>query len=81
MKKLLGAAAALPFLASVAFAGQPLTDRQMDTVTAGFILEIRDETNFSATIVTVNTPPMGCKGCYLDATAGFVQVFAFIGRP
>jgi hypothetical protein len=36
MKKLLLAVAALPYMASAATAGQPLTDRQMDKVTAGF---------------------------------------------
>lgn len=36
MNKLLAGVAALPFLSTVAFAGQPLSDRQMDTVTAGF---------------------------------------------
>lgn len=36
MNKLLAGVAALPFLSAVAFAGQPLSDRQMDTVTAGF---------------------------------------------
>ena len=36
MKKVLVGLAALPFLAGVATAGQPLTDRQLDQVTAGF---------------------------------------------
>jgi len=36
MKKLLIALAALPFMAGVAAAGQPLTDKQMDKVTAGY---------------------------------------------
>lgn len=36
MKKALMGLAALPFLADVAFAGQPLTDQQLDRVTAGF---------------------------------------------
>ena len=36
MNKLLFGLAALPFLAGVASAGQPLTDTQMDVVTAGF---------------------------------------------
>lgn len=36
MNKLLAGVAALPFLSGVAFAAQPLSDRQMDTVTAGF---------------------------------------------
>lgn len=36
MKKLLIGLAVLPFLAGVAAAGQPLSDQQMDGVTAGF---------------------------------------------
>jgi hypothetical protein len=36
MNKLLSGVAALPFLATAAFAAQPLTNHQMDTVTAGF---------------------------------------------
>jgi len=36
MNRLLAGVAALPFLSSVAFAAQPLSDRQMDTVSAGF---------------------------------------------
>jgi hypothetical protein len=37
MKKVLMGLAILPFLAGVAVAGQPLNDRQMDQVTAGFL--------------------------------------------
>ncbi len=36
MKKALMGLAVLPFLAGVAVAGQPLSDQQMDRVTAGF---------------------------------------------
>lgn len=36
MNKLLAGVAALPFLTTAAFAAQPLSDRQMDGVTAGF---------------------------------------------
>jgi hypothetical protein len=36
MKKLLFGLTALPFLASIALAGQPLSDQQMDRVVAGF---------------------------------------------
>jgi hypothetical protein len=36
MKKLLMGLAALPFATGVAMAGQPLTDQQMDRVTAGY---------------------------------------------
>ena len=35
MKRLLFGFAALPFLAGVAFAGEPLNDEQLDRVTAG----------------------------------------------
>jgi hypothetical protein len=36
MRKVLAGLAALPFMLGVASAGQPLTNQQMDTVTAGF---------------------------------------------
>ena len=36
MKKYLYGVAALPLLSAIAFAGQPLSDQQMDNVTAGF---------------------------------------------
>jgi hypothetical protein len=36
MNKLLIGLATVPLMSSVAFAAQPLTDRQMDAVTAGF---------------------------------------------
>jgi len=36
MNKLLIGLASVPLMSSVAFAGQPLTDKQMDAVTAGF---------------------------------------------
>lgn len=36
MRKYLIGVATLPLLSAVAFAGQPLSDRQMDAVTAGF---------------------------------------------
>ena len=71
--------AVLPFLAGVALAGQPLTDKQMDTVTAGFQIALREVTDFSFTAVSVNLPlPPGPPG-YLDVHAGFVHVAAFIG--
>lgn len=52
MKKLLAGFAALPFLAGVAMAGQPapLSDTQMDHVTAG--LAVWFATNNSVVIVT-----------------------------
>lgn len=67
MKRLLLGLAVLPFLAGVSLAGNPtpLTDKQMDKVTAGFdFLEV-DVTNTSATLVAVDLPAIGCTGCYL----------------
>jgi hypothetical protein len=51
MRKVLLGLLALPFLATAGLAGEarPLTDKQMDTVTAGYIIAI---------------PIAGC-GCYL----------------
>ena len=81
MKKLLIGVAALPFLGTAAFAAQPLTDKQMDTVTAGFTLILLEATNFASDAVLVNFPPLSClSSCYLTAKAGFVQVFADTGN-
>jgi hypothetical protein len=82
MKKLLTGLAALPFLAGIALAGQPmqLTSTQMDQVTAGFSLDEVDNTNTSWTLVSAyefpaviqGIPSTDCpNGCYLDiATNG-----------
>jgi hypothetical protein len=45
MNKLLIGLASVPLMSSVAFAGQPLSDKQMDAVTAGF-------SAFSTSLVT-----------------------------
>lgn len=80
MKRFALGLAVLPLLAGVAVAGQPLTDKQMDAVTAGFDIFIENGTNFSATLVAVNDEFISCdSGCYLDVRAGFVQVLAVIG--
>ncbi len=94
MKKLPAATATLLFLTTAAFAEQPLSDEQMDTVAAGFSSFIVVNTNPSVALVTVNGSPdsshvtnfpvrePSCVNCYLNANAGFVQVPAFIGgRP
>jgi hypothetical protein len=73
--------AVLPFLAGPALAGQPLTDKQMDNVTAGFQFSVEEQTNFSTVLIAVNEPPVVCGSlCYLNATAGFVSVQAAIGN-
>jgi len=56
MRKWLIGLAVLPFLAGVSLAGQPqpLTDQQMDKVSAGFDFEEIDVNNVGATGVSVN---------------------------
>ena len=90
MKKLLSGLAALPFLASIALAGQPvpLTDAQMDKVSAGFSFMEIDTSDTSTTTVLVNEPAAKtCSNCYLQikgTTWGWppvqsLQVYAFFG--
>jgi hypothetical protein len=46
--------------------GQPLTDKQIDNVTAGFQLSVNEETNSSTVLIAVNEPPQDCTGlCYI----------------
>jgi hypothetical protein len=70
MKKVLMGLAALPFLAGVAVAGQPLTDRQMDRVTAGF----------SATSIGDAEGLVGESGLLLTTTATLAQVSPLASR-
>jgi hypothetical protein len=54
----------------------PLTDKQVDNVTAGYqFLEV-DLTNVSAVLVAVNEPLIGCIGCYLFVQARGLQIEA-----
>lgn len=81
MKRFASALALLPFLAGVALAGQPLTDKQMDDVAAGFQFSVNEQTNFSTVLVAVNEPPQDCMGqCYIGVTAGFVTIQAAFGN-
>jgi len=68
MKRLLIGLAVLPFLAGVSLAAQPvpLTDTQMDTVTAGFDFEEHDITNTGVVWVEVNRPLFACADCFLN---------------
>lgn len=70
MKKALMGLAALPFLAGVAFAGQPLTDQQLDRVTAGFTaLSIGDAQGV-----------VGESGVLLTTTATLAEVAPLASR-
>jgi|SRR5579864_6185545 len=67
MRKLLTVLATLPFMAGVAVAGQPLSDQQMDRVTAGF----------SAISVADAEGLVGESGVVLTTTASLSQVLPF----
>lgn len=72
MKRLLYGLAALPLLAGVALAGQPmqLSDKQMDNVTAGFDLNVIERSNTSWTQVSIySTAPVSCSLCYLSISS------------
>lgn len=70
MKRLLLGLVALPFLVGVSLAAQPvpLSDTQMDAVTAGFdFVEIeRQNTGVVGVWVNLRAPP--CATCYLTVT-------------
>jgi hypothetical protein len=70
MNRLLYGLAALPFLAGVSLAAQPapLTDTQMDVVTAGFDFAETETQNTGVVRVLVNqsAPAQGCTNCFIN---------------
>jgi hypothetical protein len=69
MRKLLFGLAALPFLAGVSLAAQPmpLSDGQMDVVTAGFDFTEVDIQNLGTVWVNADKPLFTCPiSCYLN---------------
>ena len=79
MKKLLMGVAALPFCMGVAVAGQPLTNQQMDRVTAGFsavsIADAEGLVGTGAPLLTT-TGSLSLVTPYATAPAGEVTVNA-----
>jgi len=69
MKKVLWGLAALPLLAGVALADQPmqLSDNQMDKVTAGFDVSVIERSNTSWTQISIYETGtlLPCNQCYL----------------
>ena len=92
MKSVLMGLAALPLLAGVALAEQPmqLTSQQMDKVTAGWSLWEVDKSNTSLTVVSVYQPdgnviktPCECSGgpsYYLQINNFALSVASSIGK-
>jgi hypothetical protein len=56
MNKTLLGMAILPFLAGTAFAAQPLTNKQMDKVTAGHDFTTAEFTNSTYVLIDIETP-------------------------
>jgi hypothetical protein len=56
MKRTLMGMAILPFLAGIALAGQPLTDKQMDKVTAGHDFQALELTNSTFVSIAIERP-------------------------
>jgi hypothetical protein len=84
MKRLLFGLAALPFLAGVSLAAQPvpLSDQQMDKVTAGFDFVEINVQNLGTTLVAADFPPLGGAFCGLDGRCFIaVEGTAFPGVP
>jgi hypothetical protein len=91
MKRFLFGLAALPFLAGVALAAQPvpLSDAQMDRVTAGFDIYEQEIQNTGRVVVEVNQPAPAdsCTNCYInvintyynDPTTIAMQTYAKFG--
>jgi hypothetical protein len=83
MKRLICGLAALPFLAGVALAAEPvqLNDKQMDKVTAGFSFRETDISNTSWTQVSLYSSALTpCSLCYLTIDSGPLQVESAFGR-
>ena len=82
MKKFFYGVAALPFLAGVAFADQPmqLSDKQMDKVTAGFDLRVTEISNTSWTQISIYDGPLtACSACYLRIVSRPFSIQSAIG--
>jgi hypothetical protein len=58
MKRTLMGMAILPFLAGIALAEQPLTDKQMDKVTAGHDFQALELTNSTFVSVAIQEPTL-----------------------
>jgi hypothetical protein len=74
MKKTLMGLAILPFLAGIALAGQPLTDKQMDKVTAGHDLQLLELTNSTFVSIGIEQPNLVPAASLKPITVGDVNL-------
>jgi len=58
MNKTVMGLAILPFMAGAALAAQPLTDKQLDKVTAGHDLQLLEETNSTFVSIAIQEPTL-----------------------
>jgi len=89
MKRFLFGLAALPFLAGVSLAAEPvpLTDKQMDKVTAGFDFVEVSVQNLGTVILGIDVAPAACaagtflciRGTAFPAGVQSFQLQAFFG--
>jgi hypothetical protein len=80
MKKLLMGVAALPFCVGVAVAGQPLTNQQMDRVTAGYsAISVADAEGLvgSGAAVLTTTGSLSQVNPFATATVGEASITAY----
>jgi len=80
MKRLLLGLAILPFVAGVALAAQPLTDKQMDKVVAGHDLSLIELTDTTLIGINIDEPAVACTSCYLNVVLPLttIQVYSAV---
>lgn len=76
MNKLLISLATVPLMSGVAFAGQALSDRQMDAVTAGFAATASSEAETFGGITTANTANLAEVAALRNNSGALVVVTA-----
>jgi hypothetical protein len=74
MKKALMGLAILPFLAGTVLAGQPLTDNQMDKVSAGHDLQLLELTNSTFVSIAIDNPVLAPPAAPPTVVVGAVQL-------
>jgi hypothetical protein len=74
MNKSLMGLVILPFLAGTAMAAQPLTDKQMDKVSAGHDVQLLELTNSTFVTIAIDNPLLAPPTSPPTAVVGAVQL-------